>query len=296
MARSFHYQAHCLDPPHVCVWLTLRRLWEGGSQWRCLFFTGTAGSACSQHLALPSGQHLLLLHICSKCPGSFLIPGTKLTGSPSGLELYYRQIMLKLKLHYFGHPVWRAISFEKTLMLGKIESRRWRWRQSTRWSNSKDMSLSKLPETVKDREAWHAAVHEVTKSWTQLSDWTTITIYKIIAASTVIEMLLEKPSQELKNWSLIIKKKFFKLFFFFIQMHWRIKKRKLPRTSGFPPGKDYHTTEELDFCLFAFGMTCNLYSFQIDALHNDLATGAFSQSMVQKSCDNPLQESIHSAP
>ena len=157
----------------------------------------------------------------------------------------------------------------------------------------KDMSLWALREIVKDREAWHAAVHEVTKSWTQLSDWTTI--YKIIAASTVFEMHLEKP-QELKNWSLI-KKKFF-LNIFFIQMHWRIKKRKLPRTSGFPPGKDYHTTEELDFCLFAFGMTWNLYSFQIDALHDDLATGAFSQSMVQKSCDNqiPLQESLYSAP
>ena len=72
------------------------------------------------------------------------------------------------------------------------------------------MSLSKLPEIVKDREAWHAAVHEVTKSWTQLSDWTTI--YKIIAASTVFEMHLEKP-QELKNWSLIKKKIFFKHFF-----------------------------------------------------------------------------------
>ena len=158
------------------------------------------------------------------------------------------------------------------------------------------MNLTKLQETVKDREASRAAVHEATKSRTQLSDWTTITLYKIIAASTVTEMHLEKPSQELKNWSLILKIKKKKTFFF-IQMHWRIKKRKLPRTSGFPPAKDYHAIEELDFCLFAFGMTWNLYSFQTDALHDDLATGTFSQSMVQKSCDNqiPLQESIYSA-
>ena len=75
------------------------------------------------------------------------------------------------------------------------------------------MNLSKLQETVKDREAWRAAVHEATKGRTQLSDWTTITLYKIIAASTVTEMHLEKSSQELKNWSLILKIKKKNIFF-----------------------------------------------------------------------------------
>ena len=108
--------------------------------------------------------------------------------------------MLKLKLQYFGHLMWRVDSLEKTLMLGGTGGRRRRGRQRMRWldgiTDSMDVSLSELQEMVMDREAWRAAIHGVTQSQTRLSDWT-----ELKAFCKLMNKRCSIPKLHWKDWS-----------------------------------------------------------------------------------------------
>ena len=120
-----------------------------------------------------------------------------LTGKTHSPGCLLEGLMLKRKLQYFGHLMQTADSFEKTLMLGKIEGRRRRGRQRMRWldgiTDSMNMGLGGLLALVMDREAWHAAVHGVAKTWTRLSDWTELNWKPIAQAGSSNKDILKDP-------------------------------------------------------------------------------------------------------